>query len=100
MEIGFISLTIGLYLTFIFSKQIYLYLCDNPDSSQKKIALFGLFGWIIVAFGVLDAINSDFFKTMGPVEGLMFIVMMSFGTFFIFGILMYLGSIIKFSSRG
>tara|TARA_B100000530_G_scaffold262129_1_gene175179 strand:+ start:283 stop:585 length:303 start_codon:yes stop_codon:yes gene_type:complete len=99
MEIGFISLTIGLYLTFIFSKQIYLYLCDNPDSSQKKIALFGLFGWIIVAFGVLDAINSDFFKTMGPVEGLMFIVMMSFGTFFIFGILMYLGSIIKFSSR-
>ena len=100
MEIGFISLTIGLYLTFIFSKQIYLYLCDIPDSSQKKIALFGLFGWIIVAFGVLDAINSDFFKTMGPVEGLMFIVMMSFGTFFIFGILMYLGSIIKFSSRG
>ena len=99
MEIGFISLTIGLYLTFIFSKQIYLYLCDNPDSSQKKIALFGLFGWIIVAFGVLDAINSDFFKTMGPVEGLMFIVMMSFGTFFIFGILMYLGSIINFSSR-
>ncbi|MBD61705.1 hypothetical protein CL645_06310 [bacterium] len=99
MEIGFVSLTIGLYLTFIFSKQIYLYLCDNPDSSQKKIALFGLFGWIIVAFGVLDAINSDFFKTMGPVEGLMFIVMMSFGTFFIFGILMYLGSIIKFSSR-
>ncbi|MBG98154.1 hypothetical protein CL659_03390 [bacterium] len=97
MEIGFISLTIGLYLTFIFSKQIYLYLCGNSDSSQKKIALFGFFGWVIVAFGVSDAINSDFFKTMGPVEGLMFIVMMSFGTFFIFGILMYLGSIINFS---
>ena len=97
MKIGFASLAIGLYLAFIFSKQIYIYLCGDSQSSQKQIALFGFFGWVVVVFGVLDAINSDFFKTMGPVEGLMFIVMMSFGTFFIFGILMYLGSIINFS---
>ena len=96
MEIGFISLTIGLYLTFIFSKKMYFYFCDYPNANRKTIAVFGFLGWVIVAFGVLDAVNSDFFKTMGPIEGLMFIVMMNFGTLFIMGVLMYMGLVSRF----
>ena len=96
MEIGFVSLATGLYLTFIFSKKMYFYFCNYPNANQKTIAIFCFFGWVIVAFGVLNAVNSDFFTTMGPIEGLMFIVMMNFGALFIMGFLMCMGLISRF----
>ena len=93
MIIGFSSLAIGLWILFVVSKRMNDYFSNRPNSNKERVSKFSLAGWIAVGFGILEAANSDFFSTMGPVEGLMFIVMMNFAAIPAIGLAMYLGSL-------
>ncbi len=71
------------------------YLSNRLNSNKNRVSKFSAEGWVVIGFGVFEAVNSDFFATMGLVEGLMFVVMMNFGTIPIIGFSMYLGCLPK-----
>ncbi len=91
MIIGYFSLVIGLWILFVVSKKMEGHFLNRPNSKKERVSRFSVAGWFIVGLGVFEAVSSDFFATMGPIEGMMFIVMMNFGGIPIIGLLMYLG---------
>jgi len=93
MIIGYFSLVIGLWILFAVSKRMEDYFSNRPDSNKDRISRFSLAGWAIVGFGIFEAVSSDFFATMGILEGLMLIVMMNFAAVPIVGLWMFLGSL-------
>jgi len=95
MIIGYFSLAISLWILFAISSRMNDYFSNRPNSNKNRVSKFSAAGWVVIGFGVFEAINSDFFATMGLVEGLMFIVMMNFGGIPIIGLLMYLGCLPK-----
>jgi len=90
MIIGYFSLVIGLLILFVVSKKMEDHFLNRPNSKKERLSKFSVAGWVVVGFGVFEAVSSDFFATMGLIEGLMFIVMMNFGAVPIIGLTMYL----------
>ena len=98
MTISYFSLAIGIWILFVISKKMEDYFLNRLNSKKERVSRFSIAGWFIVGFGVFEAVSSDFFATMGPIEGMMFIIMLNFGAVPIIGLTMYLGSLNKDSS--
>ncbi len=95
MIIGYFSLAISLWILFAVSSRMNDYFSNRPNSNKDRVSKFSVAGWVVVGFVIFEAVNSDFFVTMGLLEGLMFIVMMNFGAIPIIGFSMYLSVFLK-----
>jgi len=95
MLVGYFSLAVSLWILFAVSNRMNDYFSNHPNSNKNRVSKFSVAGWVFVGFGVFEAVNSEFFATMGLLEGLMFIVMMNFGAIPIIGFSMYLSVFFK-----